>query len=137
MNKLKNKILKLFEGLGKKVISVVYLFFGSWTAIFLHTVWFVIWEWMNLDFLLLTTILSVEAVLIAIFILMAQKMEEDEKEIERKVDSKNISDVKKMLKSILEQQSESNEILEEISENIEEIEEDIDDIEESMDSRKK
>lgn len=78
MKKTINKISERFTDL------VVFLA-GSWWAVVLHGLWFFLWLYFSLDLLVLTVIVSLEAIFIGIFILMAEKKEE---EIRRKKEAR-------------------------------------------------
>lgn len=58
--------------LGARASDGVANFFGSWLAVFLHAVWFVVWLVLRLDINLLTLIVSLEAIYGFIFVLMTQ-----------------------------------------------------------------
>jgi uncharacterized membrane protein len=58
-----------------KVADTVADFVGSWTFLFLHSIWFFIWIFFNVEdfpFGLLTMIVSLEAIFLATFIMISQ-----------------------------------------------------------------
>lgn len=60
---------------GAVVADKVAHFVGSWAFIYLHVVWFGVWTLLPVErypYSLLTTILSIEAILLATLIIMAQ-----------------------------------------------------------------
>ncbi len=56
--------------IGDDVASKISVFFGSWWAIFLHTVWFTLWFIFKLDIDLLTLVVSLEAIYLVVILLM-------------------------------------------------------------------
>ncbi len=80
---MKKKILKNTKKLGDKFIDIVYWLVGSWWAVIIHTVWFALWLILRLDINILTLIVSLEAIFIGIFILMASDRAERERELLR------------------------------------------------------
>ncbi len=80
---MKKKILKNTKKLGDKFIDIVYWLVGSWWAVVIHTVWFALWLILRLDINILTLIVSLEAIFIGIFILMASDRAERERELLR------------------------------------------------------
>lgn len=46
-------------------------FFGAWTCVLLHTVWFALWFVFKLDIGLLTNVVSLEAIYLTMLVLMA------------------------------------------------------------------
>ena len=63
--------------------AVIARFFGSWWAIVFHTAWFAIWLVFNFSLETLTLWVSLEAIFIGIFLLMASnkaEVERDKKE---------------------------------------------------------
>lgn len=82
-------------------------FTGSWTFILLHIVWFIVWFWLDLGVDHLTLILSVEAIILATFILMSGKRQEarddarDDADYQADIQAEvEIHEVKKMLERI-------------------------------------
>lgn len=80
---------------------------GSWTFVALHIVWFVLWFVFSLDIGLFTLILSIEAILLATVILMAQnrQVERDETRAQKDLETdmkaeREIREVKVLLKEI-------------------------------------
>jgi len=55
----------------EKATDTVSGFLGSWWAVVFHTLWFGIWLFFNFDINLLTFSVSLEAIFIGIFLLMA------------------------------------------------------------------
>lgn len=70
MKKTVNKTLEKFTDL------VVFLV-GSWWSVAIHGLWFFLWLYLRLDLLVLTVVVSLEAIFIGIFILMAERKEEE------------------------------------------------------------
>lgn len=54
--------------------------FGSWGSILIHTLFFISWWYFQLDLQTLLVIVSLEAIFIGIFILMAENVETQQKE---------------------------------------------------------
>lgn len=79
---------------GDKFTDIVYWFTGSWWAVIIHTIWFAAWLIFRLNIHLLTLIVSLEAIYLCIFILMAQNQAERQREIretqQRKVDEERL-----------------------------------------------
>ena len=59
-----------------KFTDVVSIFMGSWYGVLFHTIWFTLWLILKLNIQLLTLIVSLEAIYIGIFLLMAANKEE-------------------------------------------------------------
>lgn len=70
MSKKANRILDKFT-------EIVSIFVGSWPGVLFHTIWFTTWLALKLDISLLTLIVSLEAIYICIFLLMAANKEEE------------------------------------------------------------
>jgi uncharacterized membrane protein len=66
-----SKIPKKTKTLMEKSTDFISWFLGSWWAVIFHTVWFSIWLIFNFDINLLTFSVSLEAIFIGIFLLMA------------------------------------------------------------------
>lgn len=82
-------------------------FTGSWTFIALHVIWFIVWFSFGLDIDHLTLVLSVEAILLATFILMSGNREQrrnnirDDADFEADVKAEqDIEDMKRTLERI-------------------------------------
>jgi len=71
------KPLKKTESMMAKFTDVISWFLGSWWAVITHTLWFSIWLWFNFDINLLTFSVSLEAIFIGIFLLMASNRAEE------------------------------------------------------------
>jgi len=74
-NKFK-KLPKKTKTMMEKSTDVVSAFLGSWWAVVFHTLWFTIWLAFNFDINLLTFSVSLEAIFIGIFLLMASNRAE-------------------------------------------------------------
>jgi uncharacterized membrane protein len=59
--------------IGDKIADTVTEFFGTWLCLGLHTLWFVLWFVLGLDVALLTNVVSLEAIGLAILIMMSQR----------------------------------------------------------------
>jgi uncharacterized membrane protein len=70
-NKQITKIPKKTKTMIEKFTDVISNFLGSWRAVIFHTIWFSIWLAFNFDINLLTFSVSLEAIFIGIFLLMA------------------------------------------------------------------
>lgn len=71
-----------------KTTKAVASFLGSWWAVVFHTVWFGIWLTFNFSLEILTLWVSLEAIFIGIFLLMAAnkaEIERDRKEAEERL----------------------------------------------------
>ncbi len=60
-----------------KFTDIISWFLGSWWAVVIHTLWFSIWLVFNFDLNLLTFSVSLEAIFIGIFLLMASNRAEE------------------------------------------------------------
>ncbi len=65
------KIPKKTKTLMEKFTDLISWFLGSWWAVFFHTLWFSLWLILDFDVNLLTFSVSLEAIFIGIFLLMA------------------------------------------------------------------
>ena len=72
--------------MGKKATRIldrftefVSIFIGSWTGVLFHTIWFTLWLVLKLDIQMLTLIVSLEAIFICVFLLMAANKEESQR----------------------------------------------------------
>ena len=74
-NKFK-KIPKKTKTAMEKTTDAVSAFLGSWTAVIFHLLWFSIWLVFNYDINILTFSVSLEAIFIGIFLLMASNRTE-------------------------------------------------------------
>jgi uncharacterized protein YoxC len=125
--------------------STVYI--GSLPSLIVHTLFFVgifslFWFGFSIDqiLLILTTVVSLEAIYLAIFIQMtvnqqARKIEEvseDVEDIQEDVEeiSKDIDDIQEDVEDIQEDVEEIHEDVDEIQEDIDDIQEDVEDIQE-------
>lgn len=118
-NKRKKKardMKKVLRGIVKHMLELI----GSWYSVSVHAVWMCVWFILHMDLLLLTLILSIEAIFLCLFILMAQIIEQKETDEQKHIDSRNIADIKRMLDHLMNQQDEQTEILEEVHEEIHE-----------------
>ena len=70
------KPLKKTKGFVGKLTDIISWFLGSWWAVVAHTLWFSIWLGFNFDINLLTFSVSLEAIFIGIFLLMASNKAE-------------------------------------------------------------
>jgi uncharacterized membrane protein len=59
-----------------KLTDIISWFLGSWWAVVVHTLWFSIWLVFNFDINVLTFSVSLEAIFIGIFLLMASNKAE-------------------------------------------------------------
>jgi uncharacterized membrane protein len=66
-----SKIPKKTKTLMEKFTDLISWFLGSWWAVFFHTLWFSLWLILDFDVNLLTFSVSLEAIFIGIFLLMA------------------------------------------------------------------
>ena len=67
--------------LTEKMITVVARFMGSWWAVVFHTFWFAVWLVFNFNLEILTLWVSLEAIFIGIFLLMASNKAEIERDL--------------------------------------------------------
>ena len=82
-----------------KVTDLISVIMGSWLGVVLHAIWFATWIYFDFSIEHLTLAVSLEAIFIGIFLLMASNREEaerdrketHEREIERKVLNEDIS----------------------------------------------
>jgi len=73
---------------GNKFTDIIYWFTGSWWAVLIHTIWFALWLIFRLNIHVLTLIVSLEAIYLCIFILMAQNRAEKERDVREKMQRK-------------------------------------------------
>ncbi|MFC1627153.1 hypothetical protein ACFL18_01180 [Patescibacteria group bacterium] len=66
-----NPITKKTKSALEKTTDKVSAFLGSWSAVIFHVLWFSIWLVFNYDINILTFSVSLEAIFIGIFLLMA------------------------------------------------------------------
>ena len=69
----------------EKMIGLVAWFLGSWLGVVLHTIIFCLWFILGLDLEILLVAVSLEAIYIGIFLLMAANEEERKKESQDKI----------------------------------------------------
>lgn len=72
---------KKFNFLLDKITDVVSIFIGSWTGVLFHLTWFFLWLFFSLDVNTLTLTVSLEAIFICIFLLMAANKEEAQRRL--------------------------------------------------------
>ncbi len=88
------KPLKKTKGTMAKFTDIISAFLGSWWAVVVHTAWFTIWLRFNFDINILTFSVSLEAIFIGIFLLMASNRAEEardkKEEKQRKGDRERI-----------------------------------------------
>lgn len=86
----------IFEGFSVELVNIM----GSWYSILLHTIWFILWFYYDLDIDMLTLIVSLEAIYLSIFILMASstQMIHDRRRVlkDYQVDSKTYESIQKL-----------------------------------------
>lgn len=79
---------------GNKFTDIVYWFAGSWWGVIFHTIWFGIWLIFHFNIHVLTLIVSLEAIYLCIFILMAtDRAEKDrlrQKASQQKIDEERV-----------------------------------------------
>lgn len=80
---------KKLDKVGEKFTDIVYWFAGSWWAVVIHTVWFSLWIIFRLNIHVLTLIVSLEAIFLCIFILMAQNRAENQRIVQERRRRKN------------------------------------------------
>lgn len=73
------------EMIFEKIIGLVAWFLGSWLGVVLHTIIFCLWFIFRLDLEILLVTVSLEAIYIGIFLLMAANEEERKKESHDKI----------------------------------------------------
>jgi len=72
----KHPITKKTKTTMGKFTDIISNFLGSWTAVIFHLLWFSIWLVFNYDINILTFSVSLEAIFIGIFLLMASNKAE-------------------------------------------------------------
>ncbi len=72
---------KKLNSLLDNVTQIISIFIGSWTGVLFHIIWFFLWLINRLDINLLTLIVSLEAIFICIFLLMAANKEESQRRL--------------------------------------------------------
>jgi uncharacterized membrane protein len=112
------------RSLFSRATVVLVKMFGSWASVLVHTLIFISWIWLKLNLEILLVVVSLEAIYIGIFILMAENVEARDRErlrqLQRDRDMKIVKqDAKvdemslKELKSIKKQLSTIHNFLEE------------------------
>ncbi|MBU1070856.1 DUF1003 domain-containing protein [Patescibacteria group bacterium] len=71
------KPLKKTKSTMAKFTDLISSFLGSWWAVVIHTLWFSVWLVFNFDMNVLTFSVSLEAIFIGIFLLMASNRAEE------------------------------------------------------------
>ena len=72
-NKSKLKRIKERESQLLSMIDSLNAWVGSWTFLIFHAIWFTLWLMWDLDINLLTMVVSLEAIILMILLLMATK----------------------------------------------------------------
>ena len=67
---LQSKQLENLERI--RIIDSMNSWVGSWSFLFIHLVWFTLWLVLDLDINMLTMVVSLEAIILMILLLMAQ-----------------------------------------------------------------
>ena len=67
---LQSKQLENLERI--RIIDSMNSWVGSWSFLFIHLVWFALWLVLDLDINMLTMVVSLEAIILMILLLMAQ-----------------------------------------------------------------
>ena len=75
------KIEKKLNNLVEKATDLIAWFLGSWWAVIFHVVWFAIWLAFDFNMEHLTLSVSLEAIFIGIFLLMAANKAEIERDL--------------------------------------------------------
>lgn len=81
------KIEKKLNNLVEKATDFIAWFLGSWWGVAFHTVWFAAWIVFRFNMDILTLIVSLEAIFMCIFLLMAAnkaEVERDQKEVKER-----------------------------------------------------
>ena len=73
------------EMIFEKIIGLVAWFLGSWLGVVLHTIIFCLWFIFRLDLEILLVTVSLEAIYLCIFLLMAANEEERKKESQDRI----------------------------------------------------
>ena len=73
--------MKKIDTLVEKITDLIAWFLGSWWAVIFHVTWFGIWLVFNLNMDILTLSVSLEAIFIGIFLLMATNKAEIERDL--------------------------------------------------------
>jgi len=79
---------KKINSLLDKITEIISIFIGSWTGVLFHIIWFFLWLVYGLDINLLTLIVSLEAIFICVFLLMAANKEESQRHLTLAKESK-------------------------------------------------
>ncbi len=69
------------DKVGEKFADIVSWFIGSWWAVIIHALWFTLWLIFNFSINLLTFSVSLEAIFIGIFLLMAANKTEMKRDL--------------------------------------------------------
>lgn len=77
----KAKPVKKVKTAASRITDLVSWFLGSWAAVIFHTLWFAIWLILDFDVNLLTFSVSLEAIFIGIFLLMASNKAEIQRDL--------------------------------------------------------
>ncbi len=94
-----------------KLTDILAWFLGSWWAVVLHTVWFTIWLTFNFNIDTLTLFVSLEAIFIGIFLLMASNRAELQRDkLQAKEQAKMLTEIEEDL-SVDQQQDKKLDII--------------------------
>ena len=94
--------------IGDQVADGVTNFFGTWLCLGLHTVWFALWFVLMLDVALLTNVVSLEAIGLAILIMMSQSRSAQRDKIRDDTEAVEVDElytINKEQKAILDMQT--------------------------------
>ncbi len=144
MVKSKKKVKKIAENIDETVTSYI----GSMSSIYVHTLLFVIFLTLPLftkisydsTLLILTTIVSLEAIYLALFIqISVNRQAKDIEEIQEDVEeiSDDIEEVHEHVEELSDDVEEVSKDIEEISDDVEELAEDVEEIQEDMEEAEK
>lgn len=68
----RRKLIEIKQLREFKVVDSMNAWFGSWTFLFIHVLWFTFWLALKMDINLLTMIVSLEAIILCVLLLMSQ-----------------------------------------------------------------
>jgi len=125
-----SRIPKKTKSLMEKCTDFISWFLGSWWAVIFHTLWFTIWLLLKFDVNLLTFSVSLEAIFIGIFLLMAANKAEVRRDMrearQRRQDRERLEHDIKLDEKADRQLTEIKRIEKEIGEELKKVRKDLD-----------
>lgn len=79
--------------IAERASDIVTSFFGSWTCVSIHTVWFVAWLGLRLDINLLTMVVSLEAIYLSTLVMISQNRQAMKDHIRDDIESVEVQEI--------------------------------------------